>query len=54
LEEAVAEMRRLTRQFVRRQANWFKADDPEIEWNDVGPELTGQLIERIRSWIEAR
>jgi tRNA dimethylallyltransferase len=53
LEEAVAEMRRLTRQFVRRQANWFKEDDPEIEWNEVGPELTGRLIERIRSWIEA-
>ena len=32
LEEAVAEMRRLTRQFVRRQANWFKPDDPNIEW----------------------
>jgi tRNA dimethylallyltransferase len=53
LEEAVAEMHRLTRQFVRRQANWFKEDDPEIEWNEVGPELTGRLIERIRSWIEA-
>ena len=34
-EQAVVEMRRLTRQFVRRQANWFKADDPDIEWNDL-------------------
>ncbi len=52
LEEAVAEMRRLTRQFVRRQANWFKADDPRIEWNEVSEGLTGRLIDRIRSWLE--
>ena len=53
LEEAVAEMRRLTRQFVRRQANWFKADDPRIEWNEVSERLTGRLIDRIRSWLQA-
>ena len=53
LEEAVAEMRRLTRQFVRRQANWFKTDDPNIEWNEVGQGMTDQLIDRIRSWLRA-
>ena len=53
LEEAVAEMRRLTRQVVRRQANWFKADDPRIEWNEVSERLTGRLIDRIRSWLQA-
>ena len=31
-EEAKAQMRRLTRVFVRRQANWFKLDDPQIHW----------------------
>ncbi|MFQ5921715.1 MAG: tRNA (adenosine(37)-N6)-dimethylallyltransferase MiaA [Anaerolineales bacterium] len=53
LEEAVAELRRLTRQFVRRQANWFKADDPRIEWNEVSEGLTGRLIDRIRHWLQA-
>jgi tRNA dimethylallyltransferase len=53
LEEAVAEMRRLTRQFVRRQGTWFKADDPNIEWYDVREGLTGRLIDRIRSWLQA-
>ncbi|MCH8338179.1 MAG: tRNA (adenosine(37)-N6)-dimethylallyltransferase MiaA [Chloroflexi bacterium] len=53
LEEAVAEMRRLTRQFVRRQSNWFKADDPKIEWNEVTEELAGRIILRIRSWLQA-
>lgn len=32
MEEAVALIRRRTRQFVRRQANWFKEDDPDIYW----------------------
>ena len=53
LEEAVAEMRRLTRQFVRRQANWFKVDDPNIDWNEVDPDLANRLVDRIRTWLEA-
>ncbi len=52
LEQAVVEMRRLTRQFVRRLANWFKADDPDIEWNDSSEGLADRLIERIRSWLQ--
>ncbi len=32
LAEAVAEIKRATRTFVRRQANWFKASDPGIHW----------------------
>lgn len=32
LEEAVTIIRRRTRQFVRRQANWFKEEDPHILW----------------------
>jgi len=53
LEEAVADMRRLTRQFVRRQSNWFKADDPNIEWNNVEEDLADRLVTRIRSWLQA-
>jgi tRNA dimethylallyltransferase len=34
--KARAEMRRLTRAFVRRQANWFKETDPAILWFDAG------------------
>ena len=32
LEEAKTLMRRQTRKFVRRQANWFNPNDPEILW----------------------
>jgi tRNA dimethylallyltransferase len=53
LEEAVAEMRKLTRQFVRRQANWFKQDDPSIEWYDAHESLVESVLSRIERWIEA-
>ncbi len=36
LEEAVTIIKRRTRQFVRRQANWFKEDDPHIHWFQSG------------------
>ncbi len=53
LEESVREMRKLTRQFVRRQANWFKPDDPEIDWYQVGEGLAERLTGRIRDWLRA-
>jgi tRNA dimethylallyltransferase len=35
LEEVKARMRQLTHTFVRRQANWFKSEDPFIHWFDL-------------------
>lgn len=35
-EQAKAEMRRVTRIFVRRQANWFKSSDSNIHWFEMG------------------
>lgn len=35
LEEAVLQIRRGTRNYVRRQANWFKQSDPQIHWYDL-------------------
>ncbi|PWH13604.1 MAG: tRNA (adenosine(37)-N6)-dimethylallyltransferase MiaA [Anaerolineae bacterium] len=35
LEAAKTQMKRLTRIFVRRQANWFKETDPAIHWLDA-------------------
>jgi len=32
VDQAKVEMRRMTRVFVRRQANWFKESDPQIRW----------------------
>ncbi len=51
LDEALAETRRLTRQFVRRQANWFKIDDASIHWfiNDEGVEE--EIEACISTWV---
>ena len=45
LENAVVEMKRLTRQFVRRQANWFKAEDVGGRLID-GRLADGRLVDR--------
>ena len=52
LEEAATAMKRRTRQFVRRQANWFKESDPEIRWFQVGAETVADLQRIIRDWLK--
>ena len=47
VEQAKVEMRRATRIFVRRQANWFKEDDPDIHWFEAGDENAVHLIETL-------
>ncbi|MBC8496547.1 MAG: tRNA (adenosine(37)-N6)-dimethylallyltransferase MiaA [Anaerolineales bacterium] len=37
MDEVVTQMKRITRRFVRHQANWFKEDDPDIQWFRAGP-----------------
>ena len=51
LAAAVAEMRRLSRQFVRRQANWFKTDDPRIGWFEAREGVDLKLVDRVRGWL---
>ncbi len=49
--EAKQEMRRATRIYVRRQANWFKESDPNIRWfsaDDPG------VVNAIASYIRGR
>ncbi len=48
-EQAKVEMRRATRVFVRRQANWFKESDPHIHWFEAGDET---VLEKITSLIQ--
>jgi tRNA dimethylallyltransferase len=49
LEEAVTQMKRLTRQFVRRQANWFKLNDPGIRWFNASSVEVGEIIQYIHN-----
>ena len=41
-------IKRLTRQFVRRQANWFKLDDPSIQWFTVGKQTVDAMEAKIK------
>ncbi len=53
LEEAIVIMKRRTREFVRRQANWFKEEDPDIRWFTVKEDTFHSLEELIKQWIES-
>lgn len=53
LDEAKIHMKRLTRTFVRRQSNWFKADDPAIRWFEAGPTQVEEIEAHIRGWLAA-
>jgi tRNA dimethylallyltransferase len=50
-EQSKAEIRRVTRVFIRRQANWFKESDPKIKWfrvqEGVIEEIEGHLRDSL-------
>jgi len=50
LEGAKAQMRRLTRTYVRRQANWFKPHDPQIRWFRVSPSTVDEMEAEVSGW----
>jgi tRNA dimethylallyltransferase len=53
IEQAKAEMKRITRIFVRRQGNWFKESDPQIKWFNPNEEnMTEYVEEYIRISIK--
>lgn len=54
MSEAKMLMRRNSRQYVRRQANWFKDDDPKIKWFDGESLSTSDVLEYLEAdegWI---
>jgi tRNA dimethylallyltransferase len=50
-EQAILEIKRATRIFVRRQANWFKQDDPTIHWFNAGELTISDLVTFIRATL---
>ena len=52
LDEAIVLMKRRTRVFVRRQANWFKPSDPDIHWvNAADPAALERMLDLIRNFF---
>jgi tRNA dimethylallyltransferase len=50
MEEAILLMKRQSRVFVRRQANWFKETDPQIHWFDAQNSDVETVIDMIHRW----
>ncbi len=42
-------MKKRTRQYVRRQANWFKQNDPAIHWFYLQADTVDKIVDFIRS-----
>ncbi len=54
LEEAVAQMKRLTRRFVRHQGAWFSEKNLAIHWLEVGERTVDEieaLLQDRKNWI---
>jgi tRNA dimethylallyltransferase len=54
LDDAVRAIKRATRILVRRQANWFKPDDPGIHWFRADEEAERALESMVRDFLAAR
>lgn len=51
-EQAKVRMRRATRVYVRRQANWFKESDPNIRWFRVEDGVVNIIEKNIRELVD--
>lgn len=51
-EQAKVQIRRATRVYVRRQANWFKESDPNIRWFRVREDVAGEIEKNIRQLVD--
>ena len=49
LSEVVQKIKYRTRNYIRRQSNWFKRDDPRIRWFE--PSEMDSAIELMMDWI---
>lgn len=53
LDSALAEIRRATRSFIRRQYTWFRQHDASIIWYDVESLDINGLIRSTAEWLRA-
>jgi tRNA dimethylallyltransferase len=51
-EQAIEEMKRKTRIFVRRQSNWFKPTDPDIQWFNISEQPFSEIENYLRLYLK--
>ncbi len=52
LEEAVRQMKSRSRKYVRKQANWFQEDDPEITWISATEDPLPKMEQEISHFLK--
>jgi tRNA dimethylallyltransferase len=52
LEQAVAEIKRDTRRFIRHQYNWFRPSDPAIQWFDASETAAAEIEAVVKAWLK--
>jgi tRNA dimethylallyltransferase len=52
-EQAIQEIKRKTRIFVRRQSNWFKLNDPEIFWFDLNEQPVSEIEKYLKRVLKS-
>ncbi|OGN72444.1 MAG: tRNA (adenosine(37)-N6)-dimethylallyltransferase MiaA [Chloroflexi bacterium GWB2_49_20] len=51
-EQAIEEIKRKTRIFVRRQFNWFKSTDPEIRWFNISEQPISDIENYLHLYLK--
>lgn len=51
LDEVVIEIKRRTRTLIRRQANWFRVDDPRIHWFQASESVATEVLLAVQQWL---
>jgi tRNA dimethylallyltransferase len=49
-DEAVQELKRATRTFIRRQYTWFRKHNPQTHWFESNMDATNLVVDLIEAW----
>jgi tRNA dimethylallyltransferase len=53
LDEAIRLIKKETRRFIRQQYNWFRLDDPAVQWFDASEDFYGGLRDMVDGFLTA-
>jgi tRNA dimethylallyltransferase len=51
LEEAITELKRSTRRFIRRQYTWFRKHNANAIWLESNTQIAKKIIEHTQKWL---
>ncbi|PWH15859.1 MAG: tRNA (adenosine(37)-N6)-dimethylallyltransferase MiaA [Anaerolineae bacterium] len=51
MDEVITQIRRRTRTLIRRQANWFRPNDPQIHWFVASETAYREIQQTVEQWL---